>query len=191
MGYRLAEEAARRGHIVTLISGPVKLLPPENIYRFIQIRTLKELRTSLKKIMVQSECLIMCAAVADFRVKRIRKKKIRRRRKRLLLELVPTNDIIGELSKYKKRQLFVGFSLETEDLVRNSIRKLKDKKLDIIVANRLSKYHNPFGDNKLDVLIIDKDGRKIDIKNKTKPYIAQVLLDKIEQLWYLKRKDIV
>jgi phosphopantothenoylcysteine decarboxylase/phosphopantothenate--cysteine ligase len=188
MGYNIAEEASRRNHIVTLISGPTRLNPP-NVKKFIPIQTAEDLLKVLKKEIKKADCLIMCAAVGDFSVKSVSKKKIKRA-KTLLFELVPNKDILKELSNYKKSNLFIGFSLETSNLVRNARLKLRQKNLDIIVANRLTKSHNPFGIKKLDVKIIDKKGHILYIKNKPKAYIAQVLLDKIEQMWYLRKKGI-
>ena len=128
--------------------------------------------------------MIMCAAVSDFKVKKPFGKKIKHK-EALSLKLVPNKDLIAELAKEKQDKLLVGFSLETEHLVKRSIDKLKSKNLDLIVANKLTQRRNIFGDNKLDVVIIDKAGNRVLIKNKNKAYIAGVLLDKIEDLWYL------
>jgi len=185
MGYKIAELASRRRHNVTLISGPTRLKPPK-VKKFISIETAEELLNSLKKEIKKADCLIMCAAVSDFRAKEPARKKIKRN-KDMSLMLVPNKDLLKELADEKKGKLFIGFSLETEGLVKNSEKKLKNKNLDIVVANRLTKSHNPFGDNKLDVCIIGSSGQKITLYNKYKLYIAHVLLDKIEQLWYLKR----
>jgi len=184
MGYKIAEAASRRRHAVTLISGSTKLSPPK-VRKFISIDTADDLLKALRRELKKADCLIMCAAVGDFRVKSLQKNKIKRK-KGLYLRLVSNKDIIAELSRHKKGKLFIGFSLETEDLVRNSIKKLKNKNLDFIVGNCLTKSHNPFGYNKLNVVLIDKTGHRIYINNKSKAYIAQVLLDKVERLWYLK-----
>ena len=185
MGYKIAECASRRRHRVTLISGPTKLKPPK-VKKFISIETANGLLTALKKELKRADCLIMCAAVGDFRAKKPARKKIKRN-KGMSLKLVPNKDLLKELAREKRGKLFVGFSLETENIVKNSVKKLKTKNLDLVVVNRLTKSHNPFGDNKLDVCIIGSSGQKITLYNKYKSYISHVLLDKIEQLWYLKR----
>ncbi len=187
MGYKIAEVASRRGNAITLISGPTRLKPPK-VKRFISIETASDLFRVLKKEIKRADCLVMCAAVADFRREDVPKNKIKRK-KALTLRLTPNRDILKALSRHKKSKLFVGFSLETECVVRNARKKIKNKNLDIIVANRLTKSHNPFGDNKLDVCIIEESGHSIYINGKSKTYIAQVLLDKIQRVWYLKRKD--
>lgn len=185
MGHAIAKEACHRKHVVTLISGPTRLKSPK-VKKFIPIERAVDLLKALKKEIKSADCLIMCAAVGDFRARKVASKKIKRK-KTLSLELVPNKDILKELSKYKKSKLFVGFSLETENWLKNSSKKLKSKNLDLIVANRLTKRHNPFSDNKLDVCIINKSGHRIYIDNRKKPFISHVLLDKIEQMWYLER----
>ncbi|MDO8603426.1 MAG: phosphopantothenoylcysteine decarboxylase [Candidatus Omnitrophota bacterium] len=186
MGYRIAEEALKRKHKVTLISGPVDIIPPRAC-NFISIRTADELLRELKKIISKADCLFMCAAVSDFKVSEIATKKIKRD-KSVNIKLIPNKDMLKELGGYHKRNLFIGFSLETENLVRNSYIKLKSKKLDLIVANSFTRSHNPFGNNKLDVTLIDKNRRISKIRDKNKAFIAHVLLDKIEEMWYLKNK---
>jgi len=186
MGYKIAEEALKRKHKVTLISGPTNLIPPKTD-KVVFIRTADELLEELKKKMRRADCLIMCAAVSDFRPKCLFNRKIKRS-KNLTIELVPNKDILRNLSKFHKRNLFVGFSLETEDLVKNAYLKLKHKNLDLIVANILTKHHNPFYNNKLDVVIIDRFKNIMSLKAKNKTFISHVLLDKIEEMWYLKNK---
>jgi len=182
MGYKIAEEALKRKHKVILISGPTNLIPPE-ANKVIFIKTADKLLKELKKNIRYADCLIMCAAVSDFKAQKISNKKIKRKDK-LAITLVPNKDILHELAKYKKHKLFIGFNLETSDLIKNAKLKLKSKNLDIIVGNRLTKYHNPFSNNKLDVNLIDKNGNIMKIKNKNKAFIAHVLLDKIEELRY-------
>jgi len=186
MGYKIAEVALKRKHKVTLISGPTNLIPPKT-NKIIFIKTADELLKELKKKMRHADCLIMCAAVSDFKAQKISNKKIKRKHKPSIT-LLPNKDILAELRRYKKHKLFVGFNLETSNLVRNARLKLKAKNLDIIVANRLTKRHNPFGNNKLDVNLIDKNGNTVKIRKKDKVFISHVLLDKIEEMWYLKDK---
>jgi phosphopantothenoylcysteine decarboxylase/phosphopantothenate--cysteine ligase len=186
MGYKIAEEALKRKHKVILISGPTNLIRPK-ADKNISIQTADDLLKELKREIRSADCLVMCAAVGDFRARQPSMTKIKRK-KRLCLELIPNEDILKKLSKFHKHNLFVGFSLETENLIRNSYLKLKNKNLDLIAANSFTKYHNPFGNNKLDVDLIDKNGDVTKIRNKNKAFIAHVLLDKLEELWYLKNK---
>lgn len=184
MGYKLAQVAAKRRHVVTLISGPTKLRPP-TVKKFIPIETADDLFKATKEEIAKSDILIMCAAVSDFKPRHLIDKKIKRTN-RVLLELIPNKDLLRNLSRYKKEKVFIGFSLETENLIENSYRKLREKGLDLIVGNILTKRCNPFGNKKLDVFIIDKAGTVTKISKKSKAFIAHVLLDKIEKLWYLQ-----
>lgn len=185
MGYKIAEAASGRRHAVTLISGPTSLRPPR-VKKFVPIETTEDLLCALRKEIKKADCLIMCAAVGDFRPDKTARRKIKRN-KEFSLKLKPNKDVLRALAGYRKGKLFVGFSLETEDLIKNSIKKLKSKDLDLIVANNLTKNHNPFDNRKLDVVIMDRSGQRTRLNNKYKTYIAHVLLDKIEQLWYQKR----
>ncbi|MDP2910818.1 MAG: phosphopantothenoylcysteine decarboxylase [Candidatus Omnitrophota bacterium] len=181
-GYLIAKEALKRKHNVTLISGPVNICPPKTD-KLIFIQTADDLLKALKKEIKNADCLIMAAAVSDFKVKQTSAEKIKRKGQ-IKLELVPNKDILKELAGYKRHKLFVGFNLETSNLVKNAKLKLKDKDLDLIVANSLTKSHNPFGNNMLDIKIIDKYNNILHITHKSKSFIAHVLLDKIEELWY-------
>jgi len=187
MGYKIAEEALRRGNKVTLISGPVKMTPPK-AHKFISIETAEELLSVLKKEIKKADCLVMCAAVSDFRPKFVFDRKIKKSGKELTIDLVENKDILQELSKFHNHKLFIGFSLETENLLRHTYSKLKRKNLDLIVANSLTKLHNPFDDKNLNVFIIDKFKNFTSLKGKNKAFISYVLLDKIEELWYLMKR---
>ncbi len=186
MGYLISEEASKRKHRVALITGPTELKPPDNVKKIISIETSAELLSAVRKEISNADCLVMCAAVGDFKPKRKINKKIKKK-KELTLTLKRTPDILSEISKRNKAKLLTGFSLETENLLKSSEKKLKKKNLDLLVANAFTKTHNPFGNNKLDVYFIYKNGKKELIKGKYKPFIANLLLDKIEELWYLKR----
>lgn len=187
MGYKIAEEAFKRGHKVILISGPVNITAPK-VNKFVQIETAVDLLETLKKEISSADCLIMCAAVSDFRIKKFSRNKIKKNRN-LKLEFTENIDVLSQLTKHRKssaKTIFAGFSLETENYRFNAQNKLQRKHLDIIAANKLTKYHNPFGCNKLDMDIIDKSGEIVSFKKVKKAFIANVLLDKIEKIWYLK-----
>ena len=187
MGYKIAEEALRKKHRVILISGPVNINPPK-ADKLIFIQTADNLLKELKREIKNADCLIMCAAVSDFRVKKTSAKKIKRKGQ-IKLKLIPNKDILKELARYKGHKLFIGFNLETSNLVKNAKLKLEDKNLDLIVANKLTKSHNPFGNNRLNITIIDTYNNITYINHKNKSFIAHVLLDKIEKLWYEIKKQ--
>ncbi len=139
MGYALAQAARDRGAQVTLISGPTDLKPPEGI-RSINIRSAKEMKSAVTENLPQADVLLMAAAVADYTPAKVTRQKIKKDGKTLTLELEPTSDILEQIAesrtqKAESRKVIVGFSVETEDLVKRSREKLKEKKLDLIVAN--------------------------------------------------------
>jgi phosphopantothenoylcysteine decarboxylase/phosphopantothenate--cysteine ligase len=121
----------------------------------------------------------MAAAVSDWRPKSYSARKIKRRlvKRERVLRLVENPDILKTLGD-NKRYILVGFALETEDLETNAIRKLKNKNLDIIVANRLRNGIGPFGGGKTDILIIDRTGARKAYKARTKRDLAKIILDK-------------
>lgn len=179
-GFEIAEEARRRGNPVTLISGPVNLKIPAGI-RFIPVESAMEMRRAVLKEFPRSDCVIMAAAVSDWRVSTIAKKKIKRGRGKLRLELVENADILRELGALKRDKALVGFALETEDLEKNAVKKLKEKNLDLIIVNKTGPGSGAFGGKKIDILMIDRFGNKIGIFNRSKRELAKIILDKVEE----------
>lgn len=179
-GYAIAQEAKRRGLFVTLVSGPTALSAPQGV-KFISVESSLEMRKVLIGEFKKSDCVIMTAAVADWRPVYSAKKKIKKSPKKTV-ELVENPDILTELGSKKKHRIAVGFALETENLERNALKKLKDKNLDLIVANRLGKRSNIFGDKKIDVVTVDRFGNRTRIYNKSKKELARVILDKVLKL---------
>lgn len=176
-GYRIAEEARRRLWRVTLISGPVNIDGPKGV-RLIRTESALDMRRAVKSRIDKCDCLIMAAAVSDWRAASASKTKIKRSGNTKTLRLKANPDILKELGK-KKNRVLVGFALETENLERNAAKKLKEKNLDLIVANRLAGRSRLFGDNRLDVVIIDKFGGKTRLHHKTKGELAKIILDRV------------
>jgi len=176
-GYEIAREARRRGCRVTLISGPTCLEAPRGV-KVILVESAVEMRKAVLNSAKTSDYVIMAAAVSDWRVAHPKKKKIKRSSARNRLELVENPDILKELGNGQGRVL-VGFALETEDLEKNAVKKLKEKNLDFIIANKLSPRESVFGENKLSVLIMDRCGHKTVLRDKTKRESAKIILNKI------------
>ena len=175
-GYEIASAAKRRGLSVTLVSGPTLLEAPKGV-KFVSVESADDMRTAVLKFLTWSDCVIMTAAVADWRPKYSARRKMKRLGARNI-ELVENPDILAEVGRLKKNKVVVGFALETENLEKNALKKLKDKNLDIIVANRLTSKKNVFGDKTLDVVTIDRFGNKTRISNKSKSKLAKIILDK-------------
>jgi phosphopantothenoylcysteine decarboxylase/phosphopantothenate--cysteine ligase len=179
-GYEIAGEAARRGYDVTLISGPTCLEVPRRV-KLVRVESACEMRREVKKEARRAGCVIMAAAVCDWRVRSPGWKKIKRHRGDKTLKLEENPDILEELGKHK-RSVLVGFALETENLEKNALSKLKRKNLDLIVANKLSKRCGLFGAGPTDILMIDRLLRKETHRRKTKKELAKIILDKVSKL---------
>lgn len=175
-GYAIAKEAKRRSLSVTLVSGPTSLKAPQGV-KFISVESSLDMLKAVLAEFPKTDCMIMTAAVADWRPKYPARRKISKR-KRQVLELVENPDILSRIGARKKKRIVIGFALETENLEKTALKKLKNKNLDMIVANRLTKEANIFGDKKLNVVAVDRFGRRTRIFNKSKKELAKIILDK-------------
>ncbi|MDD5084732.1 MAG: phosphopantothenoylcysteine decarboxylase [Candidatus Omnitrophica bacterium] len=178
MGYAFARVARRLGFNATLISGPTQLRPPRGV-RFLTVTSAADLKLKLVKAFPRCDILIMSAAVADYRPASVFPSKIKRT-KALALRLIPTPDILKGLAKKKGKRVVVGFSLETNNPIVNAKKKLRDKKLDYIVANLLSPGRNPFGKTRTTVTVIDKSPKAVTLRNVTKEAIARYVFRQIK-----------
>ncbi|MCM8785945.1 MAG: phosphopantothenoylcysteine decarboxylase [Candidatus Omnitrophica bacterium] len=162
MGYLIAEYAKKIGHDVILVSGPTHLKPLEGV-KLLKVETAKQMQNEILKNFPKVDILIMAAAVSDWKPYRKFKTKIKRK-KQWLLKLVPNPDILKSVSKIKKEnQKIVGFALETDNILKNAKKKLKEKKLDLIIGNT----PNFFGEGKKsDVFFIFNDGKVLKFKIK-------------------------
>lgn len=181
MGYALAEEAFKRGAKVTLVSGPSSLTPASGI-NFIGVKTAEEMYKAVESSFTKNKVLIMAAAVSDFAPQKVAAQKIKKNDKKLSLELKPTRDILQEISKHKKDQILIGFSLETENEIENARRKLNQKNLDLIVVNNPNENGAGFEVDTNKVTIIDQKGKIEKLALMTKPEVAKRILDKVKQL---------
>ncbi len=182
LGCEIAKEARRRGHRVILVSGALSCAQPKGI-RSVNAETARQMQAALKAKFNWCDCLIMTAAVGDFRPRQIARKKIKRGAgRKIRLELRQNPDIIKGLAKAKGDKTVVGFALETEALKCNAQAKLRAKGLELIVATQVTAKSYPFGNTKLDALIIGKKGHLRTVKRTTKAALARILLDTIEKI---------
>jgi len=181
MGYEIAKAAKKRHHRVVLISGPVSIKPPYGV-KFVPVVSADELKREVLTRIKKTDCLFMVAAVSDWRAKSFKKHKIRRSNKQLKVELKATPDILKLAAKRKTRQIFVGFSLETKDARKSSVKKLKNKRLDLIAVNKFTRTQNPFGNRRTRVSVIHRSGRREDLPLLSKRDVALALLDRVEEL---------
>ena len=181
MGYAVAEQAKARGAEVVLISGPTHLKPPMGI-GFKACKTAGEMNSLVQQCFPECDVLVMSAAVGDFTAEKLEKEKIKKRsREGQTLNLVPTKDILMEVSKIKTQQFVVGFAAETQNLIQSALEKLKNKKLDLIVANDISAPGIGFQSDNNQVTLVDSDEQVENLPRMAKQDIANILLDKISR----------
>lgn len=178
MGYAIAEAAALRGAAVTLISGPVSLVPPLFV-DCVRIGSAEEMFREVRNRLSQCDVLIMAAAVADYTPESYSDHKIKKKDGELTLPLKRTRDILAYAGAHKEpHQTICGFSMETRDLLENSTKKLASKNCDMIAANSISTAGSGFGTdtNKLTLITADKT-KELDLL--TKSEAAHRLLDEL------------
>ena len=174
MGYALAEAAVAAGHVVTLISGRVNLPPPAKV-ELVSAVTSDEMHAAVHENIAGTDVLVMCAAVADYKPAKFSPHKIKKSGEPLLLELVPTRDILASLPR-ERNFLVVGFAAETNDLENNARKKLHDKHLDLIVANDVSRSDIGMETAENEVTILFQDGKTKKIARTSKKNIARELI---------------
>lgn len=178
MGYRIAEEAKRRGANVTLISGPTNLEKPKGV-TVIDIITNEEMRKAVLEHFPNSDIVIKSAAVADYKIKEYSNKKIKKSDGDLNLTFTRDNDILKELGSLKTNQILVGFAAESNDIIQNAKRKINTKNLDYIIANDITSADTGFGSNDNKVIIISKDGEEIYLDKMSKKEVSSKIFDTI------------
>ncbi|MBR5532437.1 MAG: bifunctional phosphopantothenoylcysteine decarboxylase/phosphopantothenate--cysteine ligase CoaBC [Bacteroidales bacterium] len=176
MGYAIAEEFARRGADVMLISGPVNLQCSSRIRR-IDVVSAKEMCAVAKEEFLKTDIAVMCAAVADYAPKDYSETKIKRNGD-LTIELVPNPDIAATLGVIKREnQILAGFALETNDEEQNAKSKLVKKNLDYIVLNSLADKDSCFGYDTNKITIISQNGQKAEYPLKDKKEVAKDIVE--------------
>ena len=172
MGYAVAEQAARRGHSVVLVSGPVSLPPPEGV-RIRHVVSALDMLAALQDELAVCDALVMTAAVADWRPANAATSKLKKRGngatapdsafqiapdgQSAMLRLVPNPDILASLRPAKGSRLFVGFAAETDDVLQEAAGKLIRKGLDLIVANDVTRPGAGFGTDTNIVTFVEPD----------------------------------
>ena len=177
MGYALAEAAMLRGAEVTLISGPTAIEPPMFV-NVIPIISAQEMFEKVATNATENDIIIKAAAVADYRPKEVCDEKIKKSDHDTEIELERTTDILAYLGKNKGKTFLCGFSMESENMLENSRRKLDKKNLDMIVANNLKDKGAGFGVDTNLITIITRD-RELQLELMSKQDAANCILDEI------------
>jgi phosphopantothenoylcysteine decarboxylase/phosphopantothenate--cysteine ligase len=176
MGYALARAALRRGAEVVLVSGPTALEPPAGV-RTIPVITAAEMRDAVLKEFAGCTAVIMAAAVADYRPVVSADKKIKRGKGPIELRLEPNPDIIKDLGQSKNGKMLVGFAAETEGLTINAAKKLREKNLDMIVANNVAEEGGGFDGDTNIATILDRTGAARSLPLMSKDELADCIYD--------------
>ncbi len=171
MGKYLAEAAQKTGHSLTHVQCPR------------DAQTARELLKKLSSLLPKNDVLIMAAAVCDvhpasFSAGKIKKDKLSS------IRLAKNPDILATLSKKKKKgQVFIGFGLESKDIVQNGFKKIQEKKLEAILMQRVTKNKTPFGDKPIEAIFLEKSGQQTIFSSVTKRRIANFLVRKVEAFY--------
>jgi len=179
MGYALAEAASRRGARVILVTGPTHLDPPAGV-QVERVRTAEQMAEAVLRHFEQATVTLMAAAVADFRPADVQPQKIKKQGGIPTLILEPTPDVLAMLATRRRpEQVVVGFAAETENLLVNAAAKLREKRLDFIVANDLSQPGAGVDVDTNIVTLVFPDGHTKPLEKMSKLDVAQRILDEV------------
>jgi phosphopantothenoylcysteine decarboxylase/phosphopantothenate--cysteine ligase len=185
MGFALAAEARRRGALVTLVVGPTRVDPPP-VDELVRVRSAAEMHEAVMRVAASADVVIMAAAVADYTPAQAASGKIAKTVAPLTLTLQRTKDILADLGSMRSgmgasRPVLVGFAAETEDLVARAREKRGRKRVDLIVANDVSRTDRGFDAGTNAVTLIG-DGYEESVPLQSKDRIAAVILDRVGEL---------
>ncbi len=181
MGYAIAEELARRGAKVDLVSGPVKMKTRSKSINVVKVESAEEMHKAANELFAECNAAILSAAVADFTPAERAEQKIKRKGE-MTLTLKPTPDIAASLGERKsEKQVLAGFALETTNEESNAEDKLARKNFDFIVLNSLNDKGAGFMTDTNKVTIIERGGNmtRFDLKQKTE--VAADIVDCLER----------
>lgn len=182
MGYALAAAAVGRGGRVILISGPVTIPAPIGLSQYVSVSTAAEMRDAVMSRLGEVEVVIKAAAVADFRPQKAARGKIKKDTTSLSLALERTPDILAEIGAVKEDRILVGFAAETDNLLENARRKIKEKNLDLLVVNDVGRPDIGFHSDYNQVTFVYADGTSEETPRLLKTEIAGIILDRVASL---------
>jgi phosphopantothenoylcysteine decarboxylase / phosphopantothenate---cysteine ligase len=179
MGYAIAEEAARFGGEVILISGPTNLLDPKNV-QVVRVETAQQMFENVMRYFDDVDIIIKAAAVADYRPKKVFDQKLKKQPGDYVIEMERTVDILKTLGERKNKQVLVGFAAETENVEEYAKTKLKSKNLDMIVANNVKEEGAGFGVDTNIITIYRRDEKVTKLPLLSKKEAARSILREIQ-----------
>jgi phosphopantothenoylcysteine decarboxylase/phosphopantothenate--cysteine ligase len=180
MGYAVAEACRELGAEVTLVSGPVSLAEPAGM-ALVKVESALEMFAACRKAFKSAHAFVSCAAVSDYRPARTAAQKLKKTGRPQSLRLEPNPDILLTLSKSKGGRVLVGFAAETEKLLEHGADKLKRKKLDLLVANRVDQGRG-FGSDDNEAWLLRPIGAPEALPLQSKSALARRLADELAGL---------
>jgi phosphopantothenoylcysteine decarboxylase/phosphopantothenate--cysteine ligase len=182
MGYALAEAGRRRGARVLLVSGPTHIEPPAGV-SLERAGTSDEMAETVMKRLDEASVVVMAAAVADYQAESVVAGKIKKANGGFTLRLKPTRDILVEIaSRRHAGQILVGFAAETDNVVENAAAKLASKRVDLVVANDVTREGAGFDADTNIVTLLFPDGRQKHLEKASKLEIARQVLDEVAEM---------
>ncbi len=182
MGYAIAQAASERGAEVTLVSGEVNIKPPI-FAELVKVKSAEDMFNAVKENLSESDAVIMAAAVADYTPDTYSNEKIKKSDSDMSISLKRTRDILKYAGENKRdKQVICGFSMETENLLENSRKKLEKKNCDIIAANSIKEKGAGFGTDTNIITLITKDS-VYELDKMSKYDAANIILDRIKQIF--------
>ncbi len=178
MGYAIATAALRRGAAVVLVSGPTAISPPPGAV-FVPVQSAEDMREAILQHLGKATIVIKAAAVADYRPAHPSPAKIRSGQERLSIDLSPNPDILKEVAARRGSAFVVGFAAETGDVAAHAVAKLRDKGIDLLVANDVSREGIGFDADDNEVLLVDRWGGTEPLARRPKSMIADAILDRV------------
>jgi phosphopantothenoylcysteine decarboxylase/phosphopantothenate--cysteine ligase len=183
MGFDIANEAAKLGAEVILVTGPSHFQNDNSSIQLIRVTSSDEMFDQCHLLFDDVDVAIAAAAVADYKPKQIAKQKIKKTEAAFSIELEKTKDILASLGKIKTKQFLVGFALETENEIEHAKQKIQKKNLDLIVLNSLNDVGAGFGSPTNKVTFISKDFFIEPKELKSKEEVAQDIINKVIQFY--------
>lgn len=178
MGYAIARAAMLRGADVTLVTGPVLIAPPPFV-RVVPVLSAEDMFQAVTSVSDRQDAVIKAAAVADYTPLSVSDQKVKKKDGEMSIELKRTKDILKFLGEHKPDgQFLCGFSMETENMLQNSRKKLAQKHVDMIVANSLRTSGAGFGTDTNVVTLITRDGEE-ELPLMSKDEVAHQILNRI------------
>ena len=185
MGYAVAQIAQQRGAEVFLVSGPTSLSTPSGV-QLIPVRSAAQMKDAVLALYPEMDVVVKAAAVSDYRPADPAAQKIKKGNAAMQLPLAQTEDILALLGKQKKNQVLVGFAAETERLMESAQKKLEEKKLDLLVANDVSR--GIFGSDSSAVVVLSRLAEPVILQQQSKRSIAATILDMALEIRNRKKK---